>query len=80
MKTKIFRYTVVFLQDSSGGYTASVPLLPGCVTQGEDLEEAKENIKEAIEVYIETLKEDGDEIPTEEDECLSTTISVPLKV
>ncbi len=43
-----------------------VPLLPGCVTYGETIEEAIDMAKEAIELYIESLKEHGEVIPTEE--------------
>ena len=40
-----------------GGYVAYVPALPGCFSQGETKEEALENIKEAIELYLEVLEE-----------------------
>lgn len=62
---KIFTYTVVFEKAHEGGYIAHVPVLPGCSTQGETFEEAKENAKDAIAGYIEVLQEDGDEIPVE---------------
>jgi predicted RNase H-like HicB family nuclease len=45
--------------------------LPGCMTQGETFEETKENIKDAIEAYIEVLKEDKDPIPVEGTEHIS---------
>ena len=43
-----------------------VPALPGCVSQGKTREEAWHNIREAIELHVECLKEDGEEIPLEE--------------
>ncbi|MDF2430980.1 MAG: hypothetical protein JWP44_611 [Mucilaginibacter sp.] len=46
-----------------GGYTVNIPALPGCITYGKDLEEAKVNAKETIELYIESLKKHGEEIP-----------------
>ena len=46
-----------------GGYTVYCPSLHGCVSQGETLEETITNIKEAIELYIESLEEHGDPIP-----------------
>lgn len=46
-----------------GGYTVEVPDLPGCVSEGDTLEEAKTNIEEAIELYIETLKDRNKPIP-----------------
>lgn len=66
MKQKILNYTAVFQKEPEGGYTVFVPLLPGCVSYGKDLEEAKEMIKEAIELYIESLVAHKEEIPTEE--------------
>jgi len=52
--------------EPEGGYTVIVPSLPGCVTYGETIEQAIEMAKEAIELYIESLKEHNEEIPTEE--------------
>ena len=48
-------------EDSS--YTATVPVLPGCITYGENLDEAISMAKEAIELYIEELQERGEKIP-----------------
>ena len=53
------KYTVIFEPDSGGGYIARVPALPGCVTEGDTLEEASAMAKDAIEGYIECLKERG---------------------
>lgn len=55
-KKKIFEYTVLFTPDEESGYfVVEVPALPGCVTQGKNLAEAKKNVREAIELYLETL-------------------------
>lgn len=51
-------FDVVLLEDESGGYVALVPALPGCHTQGETLGEVMDNVKEAIDLYIETLTEE----------------------
>jgi len=51
-------FDVVIIEDETGGYIAFVPALPGCHTQGDGLEELMENIKEAIELYMETLTEE----------------------
>ncbi len=48
-------FDVVLLEDETGGYVAIVPALPGCHTQGETLTEVLDNIKEAIDLYWETL-------------------------
>jgi predicted RNase H-like HicB family nuclease len=59
------KYTVVLEQESDGGYIASVPVLPGCVSQGDTREEVMANIREAIELYIEDCVEAGDPVPSE---------------
>jgi predicted RNase H-like HicB family nuclease len=46
-----------------GGYTVTVPSLPGCVSEGDTMDEALANIREAIDLYIEVLRENGKEIP-----------------
>ena len=51
--------------DEEGYYTATVPALPGCVTQGRTKEETLERVKEAIQGYLESLQKDG--IPTPRD-------------
>ena len=48
-----------------GGYNVSCPALPGCHSQGETIQEALENIKEAIECYLESLEKDNLPIPVE---------------
>lgn len=60
-------YKVLLKPEPEGGFTVNVPALPGCITYGETLEEAKINAQEAIELYIESLKEHGEEIPTDVD-------------
>ncbi|MSQ15810.1 MAG: type II toxin-antitoxin system HicB family antitoxin [Dehalococcoidia bacterium] len=59
-------YTVVLEPDQEeGGYTVTVPVLPGCISQGDTLEETLENIKEAIELYLDSCRKAGEEIPVE---------------
>jgi predicted RNase H-like HicB family nuclease len=58
------RYTVVLEQESDGGYVASVPALPGCVSQGDSRAEALSNIREAIEFYVEDCRGAGDPVPS----------------
>jgi len=52
-------------QEADGGYVASVPALPGCVSQGDSRAEVSANIREAIELYIDDCREAGDPIPIE---------------
>jgi predicted RNase H-like HicB family nuclease len=59
------RYTVVLEQEEDGGYVASVPALPGCVSQGDTRAEALKNIQEAIALYVEDCRDAGDPVPTE---------------
>ena len=63
---KTLNYAVVFKAEPEGGYTAVVPSLPGCVTYGKNLEEAKKMSKEAINGYLTSLKNHGEEIPSDE--------------
>ena len=59
------KYTVIMEKGRESGYVVQVPVLRGCVSQGETKEEALANVKEAIEAYIEALLEDGLPVPTE---------------
>jgi predicted RNase H-like HicB family nuclease len=59
------RFTVVLEREDDGGFVASVPALPGCVSQGDTRDEAMQNVREAIEVYIEDCRESGEPIPSE---------------
>src|SRR6266567_7136822 len=47
------RYTVILQKEDDGGYVVTVPILPGCVSQGDTRAEALRNIEEAIELYVE---------------------------
>lgn len=70
-------YRILLRKEPEGGYTVIVPSLPGCISYGESVDDAIEHAKEAIEIYIETLKEMGEEIPTERD-TLEYTIMVSI--
>jgi len=60
------RYTVLLYPEAEeGGYSAIVPALPGCFTQGETVQEALENVREAIEGHVASLEELGQEVPEE---------------
>lgn len=59
-------FTTILEREEDGGYHAFVPALKGCHSQGDTLEEAVDNIREAIEVYIESLKAGGEPIPSED--------------
>lgn len=52
------RFKVVLEPSEDGGFTIYVPALPGCISEGETEQEALENIKEAIELYLEPVEDD----------------------
>ena len=52
-RKKILQYYAVFQEEGDGGFSVWVPSLPGCCSQGNTLEEATNNIREAIELYLE---------------------------
>jgi len=54
---------VILIPDDNGGYTVEVPSLPGCISEGDTLEDALANIREAIDLYIESLIADGEPVP-----------------
>ena len=57
------KYRVFIEQDEDGMFVATCPTLPGCVSQGESRSEAHLNIREAVSLYLESLREHGDPIP-----------------
>jgi len=62
----VYNYRVLLAPEPEGGFTVTVPTLPGCITYGETIDESISNVKEAIELYIESLVADGEPVPTEE--------------
>ena len=65
-------YNLVFKPEPEGGYTVIVPSLPGCVTYGKNIEEAKKMAKDAIKGYIESLKKHKEPVPTDESSFFAT--------
>ncbi len=55
-------YRIIFRPEPEGGFTVTVPALPGCVTYGETIEEAKAMAREAIELYLKSMEKHGDPI------------------
>lgn len=58
-----YQYPIILIRAEEGGYTVLVPDLPGCVTQGETVEEAFEMVKDAMAGWIEVTFEDKEEAP-----------------
>ena len=71
------RYTVVLTPDvEEGGYVVTVPALPGCVTQGETVEESLAMAKDAIGLWIDALQERGEPVPEELSTPIVTAVTV----
>ena len=71
------RYTILLDPDpDEGGFTVTVPLLPGCITEGDMLDEALANAREAIRLHLRGLALDGEPIPEETPPLLMTTVDV----
>lgn len=79
-KKKLFEYTVLSTPDEETGYfVVEVPALPGCVTQGKNLAEAKKNAREAMELYLKTLAKRKIAFPEDvEPNFLKSKISVEM--
>jgi predicted RNase H-like HicB family nuclease len=60
IKQSVLKFNAVFLEEEDGGYSVTVPALPGCYSQGDTFEEGLANIKEAMELYLEEEPEDTD--------------------
>ncbi|MDQ3683003.1 MAG: type II toxin-antitoxin system HicB family antitoxin [Bacteroidota bacterium] len=71
-----YTYKIRLLREPEGEFTVSVPALPGCITYGEDIDEAIAMAKEAIELYIEELQERGENIPDDRN-TLEYSLNLP---
>ncbi len=67
MNNLTYEYTAFFEANENGGYTVTVPALPGLVTEGKDLEEAREMAMDAIRCYIQGLRKAKEPIPIEKE-------------
>ncbi len=64
---KNLHFNVIFRPETKGGFTVIVPALPGCVTYGKDLKEAREMARDAIKGYIILLKKHRESVPIEQE-------------
>ena len=62
-----YTYKIILHKAPEGGYTVSVPALPGCITEGDNVDQAIAMAKEAIELYVEELQSREMEIPDDSD-------------
>ncbi len=82
METKEYSYTILYEPAEEGGYVVTCPALPGLVTEGETLEEARAMAKDAIRAYLESLRKDGLPIPPDKQiklEPIKEEVTVPLE-
>jgi antitoxin HicB len=72
MKKAHFHFNIVLRPEPEGGFTVSVPALPGCVTYGRTLEEAREMARDAVSGYIASLRKHGEAIPTDSESLVTS--------
>ena len=77
-KMRVAKFTAIFESAEEGGYVVTVPSLPGCVTEGDTLEEAVVMAKDAIAGYIGSLKKHGEPIPNGDSDSFVGVIDVPI--
>lgn len=68
-------YRILLRPEPEGGYTVIVPSLPGCITYGKTVEEARKMALDAIRAYLESLKKHGEPIP-DDSEILEGTLDI----
>jgi len=61
-----YEYTALLHPAAEGGFWAEVPALPGCLSQGETVEETLANVQEAAAAYLQALRDEGKAVPEEE--------------
>ena len=77
------RYTILLTPDTEdGGYVVTVPVLEGCITEGNTIEEAIVNAREAIQGYVESMSANGQVVPDEPlaPQLLTIEVDVSLPV
>jgi predicted RNase H-like HicB family nuclease len=70
-------YTVILHEAEEGGYWVEVPSRPGCLSQGETVDETLANVADALRSHVEALREDGQPVPDDKGFLLGR-VSVPL--
>ena len=65
IRSAVYSYTAFFEPAVEGGYTVTVPMLPGVITEGDTLAEARARVKEAVQGYLIVLRKRGEPIPRE---------------
>ena len=69
-------YSVIIHDAEEGGFWVEVPALPGCYSQGESVDDALGNVKDAIALYLEVLADEDADIPVDSDVVFQVSIPV----
>ena len=69
------QYSVVVHSAEEGGFWVDVPALPGCYSQGESVDESLRNVTEAIELYLEVLRDEGRDAPQDSEVVYQVEVS-----
>ncbi len=78
-KHLVYEYTAIFEPDEkAGGFTVTIPALPGCISEGDTFEEAINNIKEAASLYLEVVKKQTEKVPLETKRIFLAPIEVAM--
>lgn len=77
--TKIKKFNVIFTPEKTGGFTVTVPTLPGCVTYGKNLSEAKKMAKDAIKAFSKSLEKHGQTVPSDEESYFGS-VDIPFPI
>lgn len=83
IQDKEFSFTMFFEPAEEGGYVVSCPALPGLITEGDTLKEAREMAKDALRAYLESMQKDELPIPTDKRitrEPIKERITVALRI
>ena len=75
---KNLRYNIVLQPEPEGGFTVIVPSLPGCVTYGKDLAEARLMAEDAIECYVGSMRDDGEEPESDVDRIFADSVEISV--
>ena len=75
---KVYTYRVIIEPDENNTFHAFVPALPGCHTWGETFDEARRNVRDAIDAYLRSLKTDGESIPEDNGVEILETVTAPV--
>lgn len=80
MKKESLQFNTIFRPEPEGGFTVLVPSLPGCITYGKTLNEAKEMVVDAIKGYLASMEKRGEKKFVSDEESFVSLISIKTKI